>query len=156
MPSNNNNFAPFLPTNETHVITKRNPNAHRCVFVANFSVLTRFDRKESWIERQTHPLTYSLERVSQSLRELQVYSAVSAFRCIQIIFFQTHSIASRILHASGSHPSFYPSASRGHAIERVYQSHFLGAEICRSAFLCVSSSDLIETLLNSFVYCCSD
>ena len=34
-------------TDSSHVITKRTLDAHRCVFVANASVLTRSDRKES-------------------------------------------------------------------------------------------------------------
>jgi hypothetical protein len=51
----------------THVITKRNLDADRCVFVANAIVLTRFGRKESSTGRQTHLLTYLLERVWESL-----------------------------------------------------------------------------------------
>jgi hypothetical protein len=138
----------------THVITKRNLNADRCVFVANASVLTRFGREESSTRRQTHLLMYLLERVWESLIGTQVFSAVTAFARIQIILFKRNRTHPEFLSRVNHTRLLRPSAGHGHAGERVHQHHSLGAGIYRSAFLCVPSSkrsqmlvDLIHLLL---------
>ena len=62
----------------------------------------------------------------------------NAIECIPN--FSTRLDHTRLLH---------PSVSHGHAVERVYQYHFLGAEIYRNAFWRVSSSIRSQTLVDS-------
>jgi hypothetical protein len=140
--------AACIKSRGTHVITKRNWDADRCVFVANASVLARFGRIESSTGRQTHPLTYLLERVWESLIGANVYSAVTAFERIQIILFTRSWTHPEFVHAFGSYWLLHPSATHGHAGERVYQCQCVGAGIYRSAFLCVSSLKRSQALVD--------